>query len=114
MSDRPRIKALSILFIDEPESNLHPQAINDLVKFLFALSQAGIQIYLSSHSYAVIKGFEILARKHQQTIQLCSLKKSDNVITAQFSDLSAGMPDNQIIDAAIKLYEEDVKLELEL
>ena len=103
----------TILFIDEPEANLHPHAISSMVDILFDLSQAGIQVYLSTHSYSAIKRFEILARKHQESIQLCSLTKSEREINAQFSDLREGMPDNPIIDAAIKLYEEDVKLELE-
>ncbi len=103
----------TILFIDEPEANLHPQAIHSLVDMLFLLSQAGITIYASTHSYSVIKKLEILARKHQESIQLCSLTKSNGDITAQVSDLSEGMPDNPIIDAAIELYEEDVRLELE-
>ena len=103
----------TILFIDEPEANLHPYAITAMVDILFDLSQAGIQVYLSTHSYSAIKRFEILARKHQESIQLCSLIKSEREINAQFSDLREGMPDNPIIDAAIKLYEDDVKLELE-
>ncbi|MEQ9372348.1 MAG: hypothetical protein RIG63_25520 [Coleofasciculus chthonoplastes F3-SA18-01] len=61
----------------------------------------------------MIKKLEILARKRQESIQLCSFTKSNGDITAQFSDLSEGMPDNPIIDAAIELYEEDVRLELE-
>ncbi|MBW4491555.1 MAG: ATP-binding protein [Oscillatoria princeps RMCB-10] len=103
----------TILFIDEPESNLHPSAILSLADMLFALSQAQIQLYVSTHSYFVLKRFEILAKKHQARLQFCSLKKSERGITAEFSDLSEGMPDNEIIDASIKLYEQDVEVDLE-
>jgi AAA15 family ATPase/GTPase len=103
----------TILFIDEPENNLHPEAIVALVKMLFSLSKADIQIYLATHSYFVIKQFELLARKHKETIQICSLIKEENNIIGKFRDLQQGLPDNPIIDASIQLYEDDVRLELE-
>jgi len=68
----------TILFIDEPENNLHPEAIVALVKMLFSLSKANIQIYLATHSYFVIKQFELLARKHNENIQICSLVKEES------------------------------------
>jgi len=40
----------SVLFFDEPGANLHPQAILDFVQMLFALSEAGVQIFLATHS----------------------------------------------------------------
>lgn len=106
------LKPNTILILDEPEANLHPQALIILIKLLFDLSQAGVQIYLASHSYIVVKQLEILARKHQESILLCSLTKEENVL-ANFSDLKLGMPDNPIIAASIQLYEEDVRLDLE-
>ncbi|MFB2919150.1 MULTISPECIES: AAA family ATPase [Aerosakkonema] len=102
----------TILIIDEPEANLHPQALMVFIKLLFDLAQAGVQIYLATHSYTVVKQLEILARKYQQIIPLYSLIKQETVL-ANFSDLRQGMPDNPIIAASIQLYEEDVRLDLE-
>jgi AAA15 family ATPase/GTPase len=106
------IRENTIMLIDEPEVNLHPFALQEMLKALVNLSQIGVTIYLATHSYTVIKQLEILAKKYQQDILLCSLLKTDN-ITAEFSNLLEGMPDNPILDAVLKLYEEDVKLELE-
>ena len=103
----------TILFMDEPETNLHPEAIIALVKMLFSLSKAGIQIYIATHSYFIIKQFELLAREHKQNIQICSLQKSDGNIIGEFNDLQEGLPDNPIIDASIQLYEDDVRMGLE-
>ncbi|HEY9753017.1 MAG TPA: ATP-binding protein, partial [Coleofasciculaceae cyanobacterium] len=75
-------------------------------------SRVGIQIYMATHSYFVIKQFELLARRNKTSIQLCSLKKGGD-IGVSFSDLQLGMPDNPIIEASIKLYEEDVRLDFE-
>jgi AAA15 family ATPase/GTPase len=106
------IKPGTILFIDEPETNLHPHAITALCNMLFSLSQLNVQIYMATHSYFVLKQFEILARRHQESIQLCCLEKGED-INIKFHDLKAGIPDNPIIDASINLYEEDVRLDLE-
>ena len=102
----------SILFIDEPENNLHPEAIVALVKMLFSLSKADIQIYLATHSYFVIKQFELLARKHNENIQICSLLKEKSNVVGKFHDLRDGLPSNPIIETSLSLYEQDIDLSL--
>jgi AAA15 family ATPase/GTPase len=100
----------TILFLDEPENNLHPEAILELVRVLFLLNQAGVQIYLTTHSYFVIKQFELLARKHQQNMGVLSLIPTGDNPEIEFSNLREGIPSNPIIDASISLYEQDLKL----
>lgn len=96
----------TILFLDEPETNLHPRAISVFTDMLFSLAQAGVQIYLATHSYFVLKKLEILAKRHQMSIPFCSLTRSGEEIEAQFSDMRDGMPENPIIDESVRLYEE--------
>jgi AAA15 family ATPase/GTPase len=103
----------TILILDEPETSLHPRAIIAFCEMLFYLSQAGVQVYLATHSYFVIKQFELLARKYKQATQICSLVKSEDNIKIEIEDLQEGLPDNPIIDVSIQLYEDDVRLGLE-
>ncbi len=109
------LKPGSILFVDEPEVNLHPKAIVALVDIFFLLAQqAGIQIYLATHNYFVLRRFEWLARKHNEPIGLCSLFRSPkNGVLAEFYNLRDGMPSNPIIDVSIELYEQNVILDFE-
>lgn len=51
------LDANSILFWDEPESNMHPKLIRDIVKFLVLLANRGMQIFISTHSPYVIESF---------------------------------------------------------
>jgi predicted ATPase len=105
----------SILFMDEPETNLHPKAIVSLVDLLFNLAQIGVQIYIATHSYFVLKRFELLTRQHNHLISVCSLSQTQKKgVTADFYDLRDGMPPNPITDVSIALYEQDVKLDIEL
>jgi len=103
----------TILFIDEPETNLHPLAVFELVKMLFELSNAGVQIFLATHSYFVVKQFELLARRHDESVQLTSLIRQEKAISLASDSLLNGMPENLLIDASIRQYEESVRLDIQ-
>jgi len=96
----------SIIFIDEPESNLHPTAISAFLDIIALLSQQGIQFLIASHSYAVVKKLFLIAQQQQLSIPVLS-KEGD---VWQQSDLLNDMPDNPIIDESIRLYEQEVDL----
>jgi predicted ATPase len=96
----------SVVFVDEPESALHPEAVSKYMEILFDLSQSGVQIFIASHSYFVIKKLYILAKKHNVSIPAISLSENEDEIT--FDDLLNGMPKNSIIDESVKLYEEEI------
>jgi len=94
----------SIIFIDEPESALHPTAIAKLLDIIYLLSDCGIQFFLASHSYFVIKKLFLITQEHKVDIPVISCEKDEWKI----DNLKDGMPDNSIIDESIKLYEEEV------
>ncbi|MDO9048016.1 MAG: AAA family ATPase [Methylobacter sp.] len=94
----------SIIFIDEPESALHPEAISKLLDIIAILAKHGIQFFLVSHSYFVIKKLFLVAQEQKFSIPVLS-KEGDSW---QQSDLLDEMPDNPIINESIRLYEEEV------
>lgn len=96
----------SIIFIDEPESALHPEAISKLLDIIAILAKHGIQFFLASHSYFVIKKLFLIAQEQKLSIPVLS-KEGDSW---QQSDLLTDMPDNPIIDESIRLYKEEVSL----
>ncbi|MBF0604611.1 MAG: ATP-binding protein [Nitrospirae bacterium] len=101
----------SVLLVDEPEVNLHPQAIIALADILFALSQAGIQVYAATHSYFFLKRIEQLARLTKTKTSLVDLRKSPTGVTATFHDLRDEMPDNPILTQSEYLLNEDIRLD---
>lgn len=101
----------SILFFDEPEANLHPQFSTELVKMIVLMASAGIQVFVATHDYFVLKQFELLARRLDRDIRICSLdRQADRSIRHSISDLGEGMPDNPIIDTSLELLEQDMNL----
>jgi AAA15 family ATPase/GTPase len=99
----------SILCIDEIEASLHPKAISEFLDMIFELSQSGIQFFITSHSYFVIKKLYLLALKNRVSIPVLSLNAEK---APQYDNLLEGMPDNSIIDEAIQLYKSEVDISL--
>lgn len=97
----------SIIFIDEPESALHPTAISKFLDIIHVLAESGVQFFLASHSYFVIKKLYLIARKKNISIPFISLHNNPNK-EVEYDDLKNGMPDNSIIDESIRLYEEEI------
>ena len=52
----------SILIWDEPEANLNPRFLPQIVECLLELSRHGVQIFLSTHNYIFAKYFNVRAK----------------------------------------------------
>lgn len=98
----------SIVFIDEPESALHPMAVSKLLDIVAVLAERGIQFFLASHSYFVLKKLFLIAQEQNMSIPMISAHDSDWTR----ANLKDGMPENTIIDESIRLYKEEVGLAL--
>lgn len=105
---RPRRFGKSfVVFIDEIESALHPTAISEFLDIIDRIaSDMGIQFFIASHSYFVIKKLYLIALKRKQSIPCISLSKDKGV---QYFDMLEGMPENSIINESIRLYEEEIE-----
>lgn len=96
----------SVVIIDEAEANLHPALVFQFMEILVQLAKAGLQIFLSSHSYFVIKSLYVLAHKEQISIPSISFEESG----VKVGDLLSGMPDNPIITESINIYKQEMEL----
>ena len=96
----------SVLFIDELESALHPDAICEFLDMLALIShEMGIQVFISTHSYFVIKKLYLIALQQPGQVTCISLGQDKE---PQISNLSDGMPENSIIQTSIDLYKQEV------
>lgn len=103
----------SIVLIDEPESALHPSAISRLLDIIAALAEAGLQFFLASHSYFVVKKLLLIAQERSWSIPVLSGEEHAGDTIWNQNDLMEGMPDNQIIDESVQLYQQEVELALQ-
>lgn len=97
----------SIIFIDEIESALHPNAICQFLDMVDTIANdMGLQVFIASHSYFVIKKLCLIALKKAGIVSCISMDKEQ---APKVYDLHDGMPENSIIDTSIRLYEEEIE-----
>lgn len=96
----------SVIIIDEIEANLHPSMISRFLDAIYMLAESGVQFFISSHSYFVIKRLYILAHRCDFSIPVLSFDKG----VCTVNDLRDEMPQNPIIDESIALYKAEISL----
>lgn len=96
----------SVIFIDELESALHPTAVSDFLDIIDMIAfDMGIQVFIASHSYFVIKKLYLNALKRRRSIPCISMLNG----SVGYFDLLDGMPENAIINESVRLYEEELE-----
>ncbi len=53
----------SVLFWDEPEANLNPSVIGHVVETILELRRLGVQVFLATHNFSVLKELELRRRE---------------------------------------------------
>ncbi len=97
----------SIIFIDEIESALHPKAVCRFLDMIDTIADdMGLQVFITSHSYFVIKKLCLIAMRKPGLAGCISLNKGEQI---HVCDLHDGMPENSIIDTSIRLYEQEIE-----
>ena len=96
----------SVVFIDEPEAGLHPQLLVEFLDIISVLSEYGVQFFIASHSYFVIKKLYLIAQEQRIDIPVISFTKDGY----ECSNLKDDMPDNPIIRQSVDLYRQEVCL----
>ena len=63
----------TFLFIDEPESNLHPAWQVEMVRALFELARGGVNVVLATHSVDIVKYLDVHLQEHPELKELVEL-----------------------------------------
>ena len=71
----------SILFWDEPETNMNPKMIYHIANTLVELSKMGVQVFITTHSYFVQQAFNLISSysndNKKAKIKFISLYRND-------------------------------------
>jgi predicted ATPase len=103
----------SVLFWDEPETNLNPKLFGVLMEILLELQRTGVQVFLATHDYVILKELD-LRKKKQDNIAFHSLyrdNESGEVLCHTASSYLDIHP-NAIAEAFADLYNREVKRSL--
>ena len=61
-----RLTEGSILFWAEPETNLNPKLFGPVVEILLELQRQGVQIFIATHDYLILKQLDLQTRGDDQ------------------------------------------------
>lgn len=100
------LSADSVVFIDEAEANLHPALVEKFMEVIVMMTKAGVQFFISTHSYFVIKNLYIMSQQEKISMPTFSFEKE---VVNQY-DLLDGMPHNPIIQESINVYRREIDL----
>ena len=105
----------SVLFWDEPETNLNPRLFGPLIEILLELQRMDIQVFLATHDYVILKELDLRKRK-KDSLLFHSLfrEKESRQIQYQSTDEYLGIHPNAIQDTFLDLFNRDVNRDLEL
>jgi predicted ATPase len=106
----------TILFWDEPETNLNPKYIKIVAKFLQVLAKNGVQIFVATHDYLLTYLLSLSAEypKHDTPpMRFFSLSKGENGTEIEFADTIHGIQNNAILDEFADYQELMLNLQIE-
>jgi hypothetical protein len=106
------IKKDTILFWDEPEANVNPKLISDLVEVILELSRHGVQIFIATHDYIFAKYVEV-KMKEDNDVRFHALYKTENGVKCETQKKFTFLENNSITQENVNLYEAEVKKVME-
>ena len=100
----------SILIWDEPEANINPDFIPDIVECLLELSRHNTQIFVSTHNYLFAKYFDV-RRKETDSVRFHSLyKETPGSVQVESKAYFDELEHNDILKSFDKLLDEVYEL----
>ena len=102
----------SVLIWDEPESNLNPKLIPDLIDIILMLEEAGVQMFFATHDYFFAKFLEVRKTKKHKVLYH-ALFNDGNGVSCESQEDFDNLENNSIIAQSIALYKEEVKKVME-
>ena len=80
--EKARIDRNSIVFIDEPEINLHPEWQVKMAETLYGLAREGVSIVIATHSIDILKRLEIYAKEDSDAEELIAVNhfRKDGIV----------------------------------
>ena len=99
----------SVLFWDEPETNLNPKLFESVIGILLELQRMGVQIFIATHDYGILKELDLQGTKGDE-IAFHSLHRDsgDGEIACHTVHSYLDIHPNAIAEAFTGLYDREV------
>ncbi len=102
----------SVLFWDEPETNLNPSLYGTLMQVLLQLQRSGVQIFIATHDYVILKELDLLKEEKDDVVFHSLYRDETNQITCHTTDKYLHIHLNAIMETFNSLYDREIKRSL--
>ncbi len=104
----------SVLFWDEPGANLNPKLYGPLVEILLELQRMGVQVFLATHDYVLLKEIDLRMRDKDQVLFHSLFRtEEDGEIACHSSGSYLKIHPNAIADTFAELYDREIERSLQ-
>lgn len=99
----------SVLFWDEPETNLNPKMFKVVMEVLLALQRAGVQVFFATHDYVILKELD-LQMTEEDEVAFHSLYRDEETgeIACHTTSRYLGVHPSAIDEAFTDLYDREI------
>ena len=102
----------SVLFWDEPETNLNPSLFGTVIEVLIELQRAGVQVFFATHDYVMLKELD-LRKKESDAVAFHSLYHGeDGEIACHTTQAYLDIHPNAIDETFDGLYDREIERSL--
>ena len=102
----------SVLFWDEPETNLNPKLFGVVIDVMLELQRMGVQIFFATHDYVILKELDLQEQDKDQIAFYSLYRTEKGDIACRTEDNFLGIEPNAILDTFGDLYDREVKRSL--
>ncbi len=99
----------SVLFWDEPETNLNPTLFGVVVDVLLELQRQGVQVFLATHNYVVLKEFDLRMQKSDNVLFHSFYRTEEGEIACNSTTDYLAIEPNPITEAYDDLYDRQIE-----
>lgn len=104
----------SVLFWDEPETNLNPSLFKPLIEILLELQRMGVQIFLATHDYLILKELDLQMNKKDEIYFHSLYRDADSgEIACHTGENYLDIHPNAIAEAFEGVYDREVRRSLQ-
>ena len=107
----------TVLFWDEPETNMNPKMIRPIVQAIITLAQMGVQVFVSTHDYFIQQEFNMVAaypelNPKKMDIRFISLYKDEKSHDVQYEmkKLASDLEHNAIMQEFDAMYDREQRI----
>ena len=107
----------TILFWDEPETNMNPKMIRPIVQAMIALAQMGVQIFVSTHDYFILQEFNMMTvypelNPKEMDIRFISLFRDEKIhdVRYEMKNSASDLEHNAIMQEFDEIYEREQRI----